>query len=138
MKRFFTTILCIFLVFSMIGTSTAFAAIESNAYISSFSGAVSVANDGTVTVNFGTIGTSYMDKVGASAISVYENGSWVATYYYSNPKYTATMMGTNVHYFYGYVTYSGTKGNTYQAHITHYAEKNGGNGTEDLWTAYAT
>ena len=101
----------------MIGTSTAFAAIESNAYISSFSGAVSVANDGTVTVNFGTIGTSYMDKVGASAISVYENGSWVATYYYSNPKYTATMMGTNVHYFYGYVTYSGTKGNTYQAHI---------------------
>ena len=138
MKHFFTKLLCLFLVLSMIGTSTAFAAIESNAYISSFSGAVSVANDGTVTVNFGTMGTGKMDRIGASAITVYENGSWAATYYAANPNYTSTMMGTNAYQFYGYVTYAGTKGNTYQAHITHYAEKNGGNGTEDLWTAYAT
>lgn len=138
MKRFYTTLLCLILVFSMIGTSTAFAAIESNAYISSFSGAVSVANNGTVTVNFGTFGTGKMDKIGASAITIYENGISVATYLYSNTNYTATMMGTKAYQFYGYVTYSGTKGNTYQAHITHYAEKNGGNGTEDLWTAYAT
>ncbi len=138
MKRFFTTILCLFLVFSMIGTSTAFAAIESNAYISSFSAAVSVASDGTVTVNFGTFGTGKMDKIGASAITIYENGSPRTTYYYTNSNYTATMMGSNAYHFYGYVTYAGTKGNTYQAHITHYAEKNGGNGTEDLWTAYAT
>lgn len=138
MKRVFTTIICLVLVFTMLGASAAYAAIESNAYISSFSGAVSVANDGTVTVNFGTLGTGKMDKIGAYAISVYENGSWVATYYAANSNYTATMMGTNAYHFYGYVTYAGTKGNTYYALITHYAEKDGGSGTENLWTDYAT
>ena len=138
MKRILTTIICFVLVFAMIGASSAYAAIESNAYISSFTGAVSVANDGTVTVNFGTFGTGRMDKIGASAITVYENGSPKTTYYYTNPNYTATMMGTDAYHFYGYVTYAGTKGNTYRAFISHYAEKDGGCGSENLWTASVT
>lgn len=138
MKRILSTIICLILVFSLIGTSAAFAAVESNAYISSFSGAVTVANNGTVTVNFGTMGTGKMDKIGAYAISVYENGSWVATYYAANPLYSSTMMDTDAYQFYGYVTYAGTKGNTYRAFITHYAEKDGGCGTEGLWTASTT
>ena len=138
MKRILRIAICLVLVFSLIGTVVAYALTESNAYISSIGGAVSVANDGTVTVNFGTHGTGCMDKIGASAISIYENGAHRKTFFYTNPLYTATMMGTNDYDFYGYVTYAGTKGNTYQALITHYAEKDGGCGTEHMWTDIAS
>lgn len=138
MKRILRIAVCLVLVFSLIGTAVAYASTESNAYISSIGGAVSVANDGTVTVNFGTHGTDLMDKIGASAISIYENGTHRKTFFYTNPLYTATMMGTNDYDFYGYVTYAGTKGNTYQALITHYAEKDGGCGTEHMWTDIAS
>ena len=138
MKRVLRIAICLVLVLSLIGTVVAYAQTESNAYISSFGGAVSVANDGTVTVNFGTHGTDLMDKIGASAISIYENGTHRKTFFYTNPLYTATMMGTNDYDFYGYVTYAGTKGNTYQALITHYAEKDGGSGMESMWTDIAS
>ena len=138
MKRVLRIAICLVLVLSLIGTVVAYAQTESNAYISSFGGAVSVANDGTVTVNFGTHGTGRMDQIGASAISIYENGHFRKTYYYTNPLYTATMMGTDDYDFYGYVTYAGTKGNTYQALITFYAEKDGGSGVEYMWTDIAS
>lgn len=137
MKKQLRVTICIMLITALI-CSNAYAAIESNAYITAFSGAVSVAYDGTVTVNFSTWGNGFMDKIGATAISIYENGSFIKTYYAANPLYTATMMGTNDYDFYGYVTYAGTKGNLYQAYITFYAEKDGGHGTEGLWTAYAS
>lgn len=138
MRHSLKKLICWLLIISIIGSTVAYAAIESNAYIAAFSGAVSVAYDGTVTVNFSTWGTGRMDKIGATVISIYENGSFKKTYYAANPLYTATMMGTNDYDFYGYVTYAGTKGNLYQAYITFYAEKDGGHGTENLWTAYAS
>lgn len=138
MKRVLRIAICLALVLSIIGTVVAYAQTESNAYISSFSGAVSVASDGTVTVNFGTHGTGRMDRIGAYAISIYENGQYRMTYYAANPLYTATMMGSDDYDFYGYVTYAGTKGNTYQALITHYAEKDGGSGMESMWTDIAS
>ena len=138
MKRVLRIAICLVLVLSLIGTVVAYAQTESNAYISSFGGAVSVANDGTVTVNFGTHGTDLMDRIGASAISVYENGQFKKYFSAANPLYTATMMGTNDYDFYGYVTYAGTKGNTYRALITFYAEKDGGSGVESMWTSSVT
>ena len=138
MKRTLRIAICLVLVFTLVSSSVAYALTESNAYISSWNGAVSVANDGTVTVNFGTHGTGCMDKIGASAISIYENGQFRMAYYAANPLYTATMMGTNDYDFYGYVTYAGTKGNTYRALITFYAEKDGGSGVEYMWTDIAS
>lgn len=138
MKRTLRIAICLVLVFTLVSSSVAYALTESNAYLSSWNGAVSVANDGTVTVNFGTHGTGCMDKIGASAISIYENGQFQRTYFATNPLYTATMMGTNDYDFYGYVTYAGTKGNTYRAYITHYAELDGGSGTESMWTSSVT
>ena len=137
MKRILRIAICLVLVFSLIGTVVAYALTESNAYISSFTGAVSVANDGTVTVNFGTHGTDLMDRIGASQISLYENGQFKKYYSAYNSLYSATMMGTDDYDFYGYVTYAGTKGKTYQAYITHYAELDGGHGTESMWTDIA-
>lgn len=138
MKRTLRIAICLVLVFTLVSSSVAYALTESNAYLSSWNGVVSVANDGTVTVNFGTHGTGCMDKIGASAISIYENGQFQRTYFATNPLYTATMMGTNDFDFYGYVTYAGTKGKTYQAYITHYAERDGGFGTESMWTDIAS
>ncbi len=138
MKRILRISLCLVLVFSLIGTAVAYALTESNAYISSWSGAVSVSNNGTVTVNFGTHGTDLMDRIGASEISLYENGQFKKYFSATNPLYTATMMGTDDYDFYGYVTYAGTKGKTYQALITVYAEKDGGSGIEYMWTDIAS
>ena len=138
MKRTLRIAICLVFVFALASSSVAYALTESNAYLSSWNGAVSVANDGTVTVNFGTHGTGCMDKIGASQISLYENGQFIKYYSAYNPLYNATMMGTNDYDFYGYVTYAGTKGNTYRAYITHYAELDGGSGTESMWTSSVT
>ena len=138
MKRTLRIAICLVLVFTLVSSSVAYALTESNAYISSWNGAVSVANDGTVTVNFGTHGTGCMDKIGASQISLYENGHFKQYFSAYNSLYTATMMGTNDYDFYGYVTCTGTKGNTYQALITFYAEKDGGSGVEYMWTDIAS
>ncbi len=138
MKRTLRIAICLVLVFALVSSSVAYALTESNAYLSSWNGAVSVANDGTVTVNFGTHGTDLMDKIGASQISLYENGHFKQYFSAYNSLYTATMMGTNDYDFYGYVTCAGTKGNTYQAYITHYAELDGGHGTESMWTDIAS
>lgn len=138
MKRTLRITICLVLIFALVSSSVAYALTESNAYISSWNGAVSVANDGTVTVNFGTHGTGRMDKIGASAISVYENGQFKKFFSATNPLYTATMMGTNDYDFYGYASFTGTKGKTYQALITFYAEKDGGSGVEYMWTDIAS
>ena len=138
MKRTLRIAICLVLVFALVSSSVAYALTESNAYLSSWNGAVSVANDGTVTVNFGTHGTGRMDKIGASEISLYENGQFKKYYSALNPLYSATMMGTDDYDFYGYVTFAGTKGKTYQALITHYAEKDGGSGVEYMWTDIAS
>ena len=127
-------IVCLMLVFTIIGSSVAYAAIESNAYISSYSGAVSINSSGTVTVNFGVWGTDKMDKLGASGISIYENGVFKKTYSWSNPLYSASMRGEDVYHFYGSVTYDGTAGNHYQAYITFRGEKDGSGASEYLWT----
>jgi len=134
MKRMIKRAVCLILALALSGIPIAFAAVESNAYISSYGAAITRNGNGSITVNFNTHGTGSMDSIGATAISIYENGHHKTTFYAANSDYTSLMLGSG-YYFYGGVPYQGVAGRTYKALITHYAEKDGGSGTENLWTA---
>jgi hypothetical protein len=130
MKRTLALILCLSLLFVVVCMPTAFAAEESNKYISSYGSAITTEGNGRIKINFNTFGTGYMDDIGSTGIVLYENGSVVKTYSGYNPLYASTMLGHNTYYFYGYVYYDGTAGNSYYAVIVHYAGNSSGHGTE--------
>lgn len=109
--------------------------VQSNKYISRYGGQIVALGNGVVHVDFNTVGTGMLDKVGAQVIRIYENGSLVKIYSYLNPLYTSSLMGTSTWYFYGGVNYQGTAGNTYYAVIIHYGEKSGGSGVEGSITS---
>jgi hypothetical protein len=135
MKRTLALILCLSLLFVAACMPTAFAATESNKYISSYSSAITLEGNGKIKINFSTFGTDYMDDIGATTILLYENGTIVKTYSAYNPLYSSTMLAHTRYYFYGYVYYDGTVGDTYYAVIVHYAGDSTGHGTEVSATA---
>lgn len=135
MKRTFILILCLALLLAAACTPTAYAAEESNKYISSYSSAITLEGNGRIKINFSTYGTGYMDDIGASTIVLYENGSVVKTYSGYNVLYSSTMFGHSTYYFYGYVYYDGTAGKSYYAVIVHYAGDSTGHDTEGSITS---
>ena len=104
--------------------------VQSNKYISQYGSQIVASGNGVIHVDFHTVGTGMMDKVGAKFVRIYENGYLVKTFSYINPLYSSSMFGTNTWYFYGGVNYQGTAGNTYYAVIVHFGEKNGSSGVE--------
>lgn len=117
---------------------SAFAATESNAYISRYSAYISNPSNGVVRVDFSVRGTGYMDVLGASYIDLYENGTLVKTFSMYNALYAPTMVTNNAFVFYGYVTYSANPGSTYYAVVTAYAANSYGSGTESCTTGSVT
>ena len=135
MKRTLALILCLSLLFVAACMPVAYAAEESNKYISSYSSAITLEGNGRIKINFSTFGTNYMDDIGASTIVLYENGSFVKAYSAYNVLYSATMFGHSTYYFYGYVYYNGNVGDSYYAEIIHYAGDSTGHGTEGSVTS---
>ena len=122
------------ILFLQIFSVSAFAATESNAYISRYSAYISNPSNGVVRVDFSVKGTGYMDVLGASYIDLYENGTLVKTFSMYNSLYAPTMVTNNAFTFYGYVTYSANPGSTYYAVVTLYAANSSGSGTENCTT----
>lgn len=127
MKKLVCAVLCTLMVISVMITP-AFAAMESNAYIESYSAQITLKGNGKIRVDFGTHGTGTMDVIGAETILLYENGSLVRTYSKDNLLYSSMLVGTNRWYFYGGVDYNGVAGRTYYAEVKHYAEDSTGSG----------
>ena len=121
-------------LFLQVFSISAFAATESNAYISRYSAYISNPSNGVVRVDFSVRGTGYMDVLGASYIDLYENGTLVKTFSMYNALYAPTMVTNNAFVFYGYVTYSANPGSTYYAVVTAYAANSYGSGTESCTT----
>ena len=113
---------------------TAFAATESNPYISSYSAAISNPSGKTVRVDFSVFGTGYMSSLGANTIYLYEDGTLIKAFVKSNPLYAPTMVTSNAYYYYGYVTYTGKSGSTYYAEVHCFATNASGTGTETCST----
>lgn len=116
----------ILLMFSV----TAFAAMESNAYIARYGAQISNPSSGVVRVDFNVYATDYMSSLGASSIVLYENGVPVKTFSMYDPLYTAAMVTTNDDWFYGHVTYSANSGSTYTAIVSVFASDGYGSGSE--------
>ena len=133
MKKAAALILVCILLLQVFSIS-AFAATESNAYISRYSAYISNPSNGVVRVDFSVRGTGYMDVLGASYIDLYENGTLVKTFSMYNSLYAPTMVTNNAFVFYGYVTYSASPGSSYYAVVTLYASNSYGSGTESCTT----
>lgn len=120
------------ILFSLILSTVAFAAMNSSDYIDTTSAHIT-RNGNTVTVNFYVVGVGIMNEIGVKNIYLYElNGSsWslVKTFNYLDPLYAATMMQSNTHTKNGSVSYSGSAGKQYFASCWFYAEKDGGSDT---------
>lgn len=128
-------ILAMVLIIVSLSSTVAFAAAQSNAYISYFNAAASSDGAGNVRIDFGVCGTDKMATIGASEVSIYTgDGLLVKVFYSSNELYTADMLGNNKLFFYGHVTYEGTAGESYYAIVTVYASDGVGSGTENYQT----
>jgi len=99
------------------------ASAEGSNYIHSFAAGMTAGSNGNVTVSFQVTCVSTMDEIGSTKIEIYENGSLVKTYLSTN---TTGMMGYNKVSHGNTVTYAGTVGKTYDAHVVFKAGKNGG------------
>lgn len=128
-------ILAIVLIIASLSSTAAFAATQSNAYISYYNAAASSDGNGNVRIDFGVCGTDTMATLGASKVRIYtEDGMLVAVFYSANELYAADMLGSNRLAFYGHVTYEGTPGQAYYAIVTVYASDGVGSGTENYLT----
>jgi len=101
---------------------TPFAVAEGSPYIGSYGGGMTTGSNGNVTVSFQITGVGKMDEIGSTKVVIYENGTSVKTYLYSN---TSGMMGYNKTIHGSTVTYAGTVGKSYSAYITFQAGKDG-------------
>ena len=110
---------------------------QSDAYIAAYYATMSSQNRGTVTVDFATTGTDFMDSVGATSIVVYKWNSTqpVGSLYSSN---TPAMLGHNRVSYSGSYTFTVTPGEKYYAYVYCYAAKDGGSSTRAYRTSYAT
>lgn len=137
--RIFALILALILILS----TTAFAGVNSSAYIAVTSAWITREGN-TVKVNFYVIGRDTMDLIGVKYVYLYElNGntwSLVKTFDYTDPIYAASMMNTNSSAKAAYLPYSGSSAKSYYADCRFYAEKDGGSDTipQNTPTSYGT
>ena len=130
-KRGLAFSLCVCILVTIMCCPAACAAVQSNWYIDSYSSQLTISN-GQVRVDFSTYNDRIMSSIGASKVSLYEDGDLVATFYSSS---TPNMVGTNTCYYYGYVTYPANSGSFDYAVVTHYAADSSGSGVEYTYPA---
>jgi hypothetical protein len=92
---------------------------------------------GYITIYFNIIATGTMDELGASYIvlqSSTDGTSWLTTYNFIPSSYSS-MMGYNVSYKSGSVSYSGIDGVYYRAYVTFKAKNSTGTDTVSEYTS---
>jgi len=99
------------------------ASARSSTYIERYGSGISAGSNGKITVSFSIAGSSKMDEIGSTKITIYENGTLVKTYLNST---TTGMMASGKVSHAGTVTYSGVKGKSYRAIVTFKCGKDGG------------
>lgn len=135
-KRFIMILVCILLIQSF--TPIAYAATQSNKYISKYGAGISNPSNGVVRIDFNVYGTGLMSSIGASSIDLYENGSLVKCFSSTNPIYYSSMVSTSAYSKIGYVTYTANPGSTYYAVVSVFSSNSTGTGTETCTTGSIT
>ena len=132
-------LILICLMLMQVASPIAFAATEANAYISAYGSSITNPSSGVIHVGFSVTGTNYMSSLGASFITLYEDGSAIKTYSRYNVSDAPYMVATNRLSFSNHVTYSSAKaGSTYYAVVTVFASDGSGTGTESCTTGSIT
>ncbi|WP_312636534.1 hypothetical protein [Oscillibacter sp.] len=93
--------------------------VQSSQYLSKYDGVITTEGGGVIKISFLVIGTSILDKIGASQIVVEEqSGSyWIPVKTYNNTK-NPELSTTNDYSYANYVLYNGEAGAVYRAEIT--------------------
>lgn len=123
-KRIFSLIICMIIL-----STTAFASeydlARTNSYISRTRATIDVIGNGQLSIGFNISGKGKMDKIGATAIYLYENDGTstriAQTFQYTDLNYSH-LMGFDAYYHSGNVSYTGTQGYTYYATVYFEAE----------------
>lgn len=116
-KRFFRLIATVFAMICVMSVS-AFAATRASTRIDSYEITVARVSKGRIGIEFSVDGTDRMNRIGASSIIVYENGTVVASY-------DADDTGMSVQraaFHRGGIYFNGTAGTRYQVEVTVFAE----------------
>ena len=121
-KKTLRVVSIIMVVLLLLCTVTPFASAKGSAYIECYLTSMTAGSNGVVTAAFQITGTGTMDEIGATTVTIYENGSIVKTFSYTN---TSGMMGYNKVIHGSTVSYNGTVGKSYSAFVVFKAGKNG-------------
>lgn len=93
-------------------------------------------SNGDLKISFTINASETVDKLGASFINLYCDGSIVATF--SSSDYSSTMMDSNTDAFSGYVTYSDPEPGVYYAYVRGYAKSGTSIDTENCYSSNFT
>ena len=134
--RFLSGVLAVVMVASLLCTAAS-AAVQSSAYLDSYSATVTPKSGGKLVVSVDVSGVGRMTEIGAKTIYIYEssdgeNFTRVATY--TSTKYPE-MMGTGTNYFKDAITHQGTAGKYYYASVWVYAADKTGSDEKNYSTA---
>ena len=99
------------------------ASAEGSLYITCYTAYITTSSNGKVLVTFDITGTGKMDQIGATDITIYENGSEITTYSYTS---TSGMMSSNKVMYGNSIPHYGTVGKTYSATVVFKSGVNGG------------
>lgn len=107
-----------------------------SAYIEAYHGSISPQGNGKIKINFSITGTGRMDDIGVTSIVLYEsedNYDWFAVKTYYSSSYS-NLMGSNTGSHASSVTYQGTAGYYYEAHICFSASDETGGDACQIYT----
>lgn len=132
MKRKVSSIILIVLVVTVLCMPSAFAVVDSNPCIEYVEGIALAEGGQVIRFEVGVYGSDYMTEIGASRMEVYKSdGTYVRTYYATNPMYEDYLMSTNATHHEGYIRFRGDVGVSYYS-VIYYTATNadGVTGTE--------
>jgi len=120
--------------------TVAFAAEQSSLYLDSYSAGLTARTGKKIIINVEVDATGYMDKVGASSITLYTSTDGVS--YTPVATYDAEdypdLLGTGYFFDEDVITYYGVVGNRYRAIVYCYAEDSTGSDTRQYTTSAVT
>lgn len=134
-KRFFSAILTIIMLTSVVGSSAS-AAVQSSEYLSGYSASVTPVGGGRIVVTVNVMGVSKMKEIGAKTIFIYESADNIDFHQvacYESDDYPK-MMGTGYNFYEDVITHQGKTGYYYLASVYVYAANDNGSDTKHYTT----
>lgn len=135
MKRRISLVLVLVFLLSMCVVPASAAEDRASKLIENCTSSVKQKSNGDLKISFTVTANGTVDKLGATFINLYCDGSIVATF--SSSDYS-TMMGSNTDIFTGSVTYSDPEPGVYYAYVRGYAKDGSSSDTANCYSSNLT